>query len=189
MVGKTGVPTHRHSQVSRGRTLTIGNQSTETGYGGAIARLMGMSDATWERHANPWSVWTRVPIMPLLALAIFSRAWIGWWSLVPITLLVLWTWINTRAFPPPATMSSWAARGTLGERLWLARRGTPIPAHHERVATVLSVLMGVGTIILAYGIIVLDGWATIAGLAITFGAKMWFVDRMVWLHDEMEGVR
>lgn len=44
---------------------------------GWIARAHRMDDAAWARHANPWSVWTRVPILLLLALAIWSRAWIA----------------------------------------------------------------------------------------------------------------
>ena len=28
--------------------------------GDASEKLMGMDDATWRRHANPWSGWSRV---------------------------------------------------------------------------------------------------------------------------------
>ena len=45
---------------------------------GLLERSMRMDEGTWARHSNPWSVWTRVPILPLLALSIFARAWIGW---------------------------------------------------------------------------------------------------------------
>ena len=34
-------------------------------------------------------------------------------------------------------------------------------------------------------LIILDPWMTIAGLAITMGAKLWFLDRMVWLFEDM----
>ncbi|MEN8260650.1 MAG: DUF6653 family protein [Pseudomonadota bacterium] len=33
----------------------------------AMADAMGMDEATWLRHANPWSVWSRFIILPLLA--------------------------------------------------------------------------------------------------------------------------
>ena len=56
----------------------------------SLARLHRMYERTWQRHANPWSVWTRVPIGPLLVLAIYARLWIGWWCLLPVALLVLW---------------------------------------------------------------------------------------------------
>jgi hypothetical protein len=42
-----------------------------------LERLMGMDDATWARHANPWSGWTRVTIVPLLSSANWSRVWLG----------------------------------------------------------------------------------------------------------------
>lgn len=158
---------------------------TKTTLGGLLEQSMRMDETTWARHANPWSVWTRIPILPLLALAIFSRTWIGWRCLVPIAALVVWTYINPRAFPPPPHLDSWSARGVMGERLWLARYETPIPKHHERMAAILSISAGIGVAVLAYGLIVLDGWATVAGVAIALGAKLWFVDRMVWLWDEV----
>ena len=79
-------------------------------YGRLLERSMAMDDATWARHASPWSVWTRIPILPLLALAIYSRVWLGWWALVPTVLLLVWTVVNPRAFPPPARLDSWASR-------------------------------------------------------------------------------
>jgi hypothetical protein len=158
-------------------------------YGRLLERAMAMGDRDWARHANPWSVWTRVPILPALALAVYSRAWLGWWALLPVALLLAWTVVNPRAFPPPARLTSWASRATLGERLWLARRQVPVPAHHVRAAHILTALMVLGVPVLAWGLIVLDPWATVAGLVITVGAKLWFVDRMVWLHDEVTGKR
>ena len=49
-----------------------------------ITSLFKMDDKTWSRHANPWSVWTRFLVFPILALAIWSRVWLGWYSLIPI---------------------------------------------------------------------------------------------------------
>lgn len=146
---------------------------------------MGMSDAVWERHANPWSFYTRVPILPLIALSIYAREWIGWWCLVPLVVLIVWVFVNPRAFPPPQRFDTYAARGVMGERVWLARAQHPIPARHARAAMVLTVLSGVGVPPLVYGHVVLDPWAVIAGLLLTVGAKMWFIDRMVWLYDEV----
>ncbi|MEM8856033.1 MAG: DUF6653 family protein [Pseudomonadota bacterium] len=148
-----------------------------------IERAMGMSETAWARHTNPWSYWTRIPILPLLALAIYARVWIGAWCLVPIALLCAWTFINPRAFPAPRSFHHYTARGVLGERVWLARKQTPIPSHHSTVAAVLSAVSLVGVLVLAYGLVVLDPWATIAGTVTAVGAKMWFVDRMVWLYD------
>ena len=86
--------------------------------GSWLERLMGMSEATWKRHASPWSVWTRTPILPLLALAVWARDWIGWWCLIPVSLLVIWTFLNPRAFPVPKRTDNWASKGTFGERVF-----------------------------------------------------------------------
>jgi hypothetical protein len=51
-----------------------------------LARIFGLEGDAWMRRANPLSVWTRFTVLPLLAIAIWSRTWIGWWSLVPLPL-------------------------------------------------------------------------------------------------------
>jgi len=150
-----------------------------------LASFHRLDEAGWRRHANPWSVWTRVAILPALALAIYSRAWIGWWCMVPLAALVVWTIFNPRAFPPPVHTESWSARGVMGERVWLNRARVPIPAHHARMALVLSAVSAVGLVPLVWGLWALDGWATLLGVAVTMGGKLWFVDRMAWLYDEM----
>ena len=68
----------------------------------ALAKVFGLrGEDAWHSHANPWSVYTRIPIPLMLVVAIWSRAWIGWWSLVPIGIVLAWTAINPRVFPPP----------------------------------------------------------------------------------------
>ncbi len=153
----------------------------------AIESTMAMNDATWARHANPLSFWTRVPILLLLTLAIWSRVWIGWWCLAPIAALVAWTFINPRAFRPPADLNDWASKAVLGERHWLARKTTPIPAHHARSALILSTLSGLSLIPLAYGLWALDPWAAFLGATLASMFKLWFCDRMAWLADDMAG--
>lgn len=146
---------------------------------------MTMDDRTWDRHANPWSVWTRFTCAPLLVLAIWSRDWIGWWALLAFAAAALWTWYNPRAFPVPLSFDTWAGRGTRGERLYLARAEVDIPHHHTRAATVLTIASSLAAMVMVYGLIWLDPWATIAGTALTMAFKAWFVDRMAWLYDEM----
>ncbi|WP_147111357.1 DUF6653 family protein [Tateyamaria sp. syn59] len=148
----------------------------------AAERLMGMQDADWRRHASPWSVWTRFSCLPLMVLAIYARQWIGWWALPLFLLAGAWTWANPRVFPPPADFGSWASRGTLGERIFLARNRYDVAAHHIRVAHVLTALSAIGVLPLIYGLIVLNPWATVLGLVATILPKVWFVDRMVWIH-------
>ncbi|MDT5210776.1 MAG: hypothetical protein QOF67_3191 [Mycobacterium sp.] len=34
-----------------------------------VADTFRMTDDAWQRHANPWSVWTRFAAIPLMILA------------------------------------------------------------------------------------------------------------------------
>lgn len=156
------------------------------GYEARIAGAFRMDNAAWARHASPWSVWTRIPLIFPLVLAIWSRTWIGWWALLPVALLLAWTWWNPRAFPPPRSTDNWASKAVLGERVWLNRRAVPIPARHRVVPHLLNALAAAGGLLLAYGLIVLDAPATLLGTALAFLGKMWFVDRMVWLFEDMK---
>ncbi|WP_299656103.1 DUF6653 family protein [uncultured Tateyamaria sp.] len=151
----------------------------------AAERLMGMGNADWRRHANPLSVWTRFTCLPLMVLVIYARQWIGWWALPLFLLTAVWTWSNPRAFPPPADFGSWASRGTLGERIFLARDRYDVAPHHIRAAHGLTGLSAVGVLPLIYGLIVLNPWATLFGLVATILPKVWFVDRMVWIHADI----
>ena len=77
----------------------------------AAAAAFRLDAEGWARHANPWSGWTRFATLPLLALACWSRAWIGWWAALPLALLLAWLWLNPRAFPPPRRWDAWMSRG------------------------------------------------------------------------------
>ncbi len=151
-----------------------------------VLRAFAMSDEVWARHANPWSVWTRVPVLPLLVLAIWSRDWIGWWCLLPVAAVALWTWLNPRVFPKPASIDSWASRAVLGERVWVERHSAPLPAHHLRAARWLTAVALAGMVPLAWGLITLEVWPTVLGLVLVYGGKLWFLDRMVWLYADMK---
>ena len=156
-------------------------------YGTLLENLMGMNDATWKRHANPWSVWTRFLILPLLVLAIWSRVWIGWWCLAAIALLIVWTVVNPRAFPKPSSTHGWASRATFGERVWLNRKTVPIPGHHFRFSHALNAATASALIPLIYGLITYEPLVTFLGLALIVVGKLWFLDRMVWLYQDMKG--
>ncbi len=155
-------------------------------YGKWLADIMGMSEATWKRHASPWSVWTRLPTLPLLAIAVWSRAWIGWWCLAPIALLIAWTVANPRAFAPPSSTDNWASMATFGERIWLNRKSQPIPEHHARFAAMLNLVSALGLIPLIQGLFAYNILATILGLVLIIVGKLWFLDRMVWLYQDMK---
>ncbi len=96
-----------------------------------FTKLMSMDETTWERHASPFSVWTRVLTgLPVLLIAVWSIKLIGWWSLITMIIALLWIWLNPRLFSPPRNTNNWASKVTFGERVWLNRSFLPIPKHH-----------------------------------------------------------
>ena len=107
-------------------------------------------------------------MVPLISLAFWSRAWLGWYALIPIALTFFWVWYNPRAFPPPRSTDNWASKGTFGERIFL---------------TVFSFM---GALIWVYGLYALNVWATVAGVIGVVLPKAWFVDRMVWIYEDMK---
>jgi len=147
-------------------------------------QLMTMSDDVWARHANPLSGWSRMSIPPLFALAVWSRDWIGWWSLLAIALVCFWTWANPRVFRKPGDMESWMSKAVLGETLWLNRNRTPHQGHHRTVPLLVASASGVGLLPLTWGIWQFEIWPTLTGLLLIMGGKLWFLDRMVWLVSE-----
>ena len=38
-----------------------------------LSAVFGLDDETWMRHANPWSVWTRTTVLPVLVISFWSR--------------------------------------------------------------------------------------------------------------------
>jgi hypothetical protein len=151
-----------------------------------VSSAFGMDDATWKRHANPWSVWTRIAGLVLLVAAIWSRVWLGSGAWLPVIAATIWLWFNPRAFPPPSSTDNWASKAVLGERVWINRDRIPIPAHHARMASRLSAVGLVGMICLAWGLYALAIWPTLLGMALIMLGKLWLVDRMVWLYEDMK---
>ncbi len=150
-----------------------------------IASAFSMDDATWLRHANPWSVWTRASVLPLVILAVWSREWLGWWSLGLVGASILWMWLNPRIFRRPRSTDNWASRGVLGERVWLNRDQVSVPSHHRIAPNVLNGVTAIGSVFVIWGLVTLDFWPTLLGAALIFCGKLWFLDRMVWLYQDM----
>ncbi|MEM6502200.1 MAG: DUF6653 family protein [Cyanobacteria bacterium P01_C01_bin.89] len=151
-----------------------------------LANVFHMTDRVWEHHANPWSVWTRYTGLPLIAIALWSRVWLGWLAIAPIAAVILWIWLNPRIFPKPATTKHWASKAVLGERVWLNQKQIPIPRHHQPLIRFTNAVSAIGAAIALGGIITLSVWATILGTSWVILGKTWFMDRMVWLYDEMK---
>jgi hypothetical protein len=150
-----------------------------------ISKVFGLKDDKWLNHANPISVWTRFIVLPFLILAIWSRVWIGWFSLILIILLIIWIFINPKFFKKPKTFDSWASKCVLGEKI-LSENKIKIPKHHLTAKNILTAIQGIGSIFLIYGLYKLDFWPTLIGVILVYMGKMWFLDRMVWLYEEMK---
>jgi len=147
-----------------------------------LLRLFGMSDEVWARHVNPLSVWTRMPIIGLIALAIWSRVWLGWWSLALLALIAVWTWANPRVFSRPHSTRHWSSRSVLGERLWLERKKIALTARERLMPHVGNFISLIGLVVMAYGLIDLVVWATVVGTVLTIGGKLYFLDEMTRIY-------
>jgi hypothetical protein len=153
-----------------------------------VAGLFGLKGDNWLRHANPLSVWTRFAVVPLLALAIWSRDWVGWWSLAAVAAVLVFMMVNPLLFGVPGSTRNWASKGVLGERVWSDRDKVEIPPQFRasKVPNVTAALQVVGLAVMAYGLVQLDLLAVVSGLVITQSAKAWFIDRMVLLFEDMK---
>jgi hypothetical protein len=154
----------------------------------SVTKLFGLEGDRWLRHANPVSVWTRFAVLPLLALAIWSREWIGWWSLAAVALVLVFMMVNPLLFPRPRSTRNWASKGVFGERIWNDGDKARIPAQFRdtRVLSVTYAIQAVGLAVMVYGLVELDLLAVVSGLVITQTAKAWFIDRMVLLYEDMK---
>jgi uncharacterized protein (DUF2062 family) len=130
-----------------------------------------MKEQTWERHSNPWSVWTRVLTNPLVYVPVWNHSWrqalsVGAWFL-----------LNPRLFPPPKDGSSWATRSVLGEKMWTSKPRADLPM-------LISVISALFFLVALYSAYVRQLWRLLSfgGLALVF--KLWFLERMATYYDE-----
>jgi membrane protein YdbS with pleckstrin-like domain len=144
-----------------------------------------MSDEMWKRHANPWSVGTRFVAIPAFMFAVWSRVSIGWWSLIPIALVVLSLFLNVFVFPSITSPHNWASKGIYGEKLWLSKR-SEIPKHYAVMQQRLIALGLIGMILIAGGLYELHPWISIPGAVILILAQLWRIDRFSTLYELYE---
>lgn len=152
-----------------------------------IGKFFGLNDDEWLKHANPISVWTRFIILPFLVVSIWSRIWIAWYALIPIAAILFWTYINPKFFKEPKSTNNWGSKAVLGEKIWANRDEIKIPRNHKVIITILTLLQVVGSLFLFVGLYELLFCPTLVGIIIIYLAKMWFLDRMVWIFEDMTG--
>lgn len=92
-----------------------------------LAKAFNLQGDNWLKHANPWSVWTRFSTLPFLVLSIWSRTWIGWYALIPISMLIIWLFLNPTLFKKPKSLDNWCSKTVLGEKIWSDRKKKSVP--------------------------------------------------------------
>lgn len=125
----------------------------------------------WERHANPWSGWTRVLSLPALAIGLYLH---NFWILGAV---IVWLIINPMLFPKPKHTDNWMSKGVLGEKLYF-KEGKKLKKDLPTLLNVINIPVFAGFMYF--------GWQQelvamiLAGL-LTMTIKFWFIDRMVSL--------
>ena len=149
-----------------------------------VSKIFNLTDENWMKHANPRSVWSRYSVLPIIIIVFWSRKWLGIWCLVPVLFSLCWMMINPVLFSQPRSTKNWASKAVLGERVYINRDVIPIPEHYNMVK-ILNIISFLGLVLSIYGIIKLEVWPTVFGVSVVYLAKSWFLDRMVWLYEDM----
>lgn len=133
-----------------------------------------LSDPAWERHANPWSGWTRVLSMPALAAGLYLH---DFWILGAV---VVWLIINPILFPKPKRVDNWMSKGVLGEKLYF-QEGRKLKKDLPTLLNIISVPVFMAFLYLGWQQALLP--MVLSGL-LTMTIKFWFVDRMVSVAEQ-----
>ncbi|YCK37713.1 DUF6653 family protein [Actinomadura sp. ATCC 39365] len=149
----------------------------------AAAATFGLDDEAWKRHANPWSVWTRMAGLAPILLPIYFREALGWWALAPIAAGVIWMWLNPHAFRPVHEPRSWASKGIYGEKLYAADHSPAAAAHRQMIRRLLA-MAAVGLGVMAYGLVRVEPWPSVFGLTLIIVSQLWQIDRFVAIYEE-----
>ena len=134
-----------------------------------------LSEKTWERHANPWSGWTRVLSMPALAIGLYlHNVWI-------LGAVVIWLVVNPMLFPKPKSVDNWMSKGVLGEQLYY-KNGKKLKKDLPTLLNILNIPVFVAFLYFSWQQEVTT--MVFAGL-LTMTIKFWFIDRMSQLAGEV----
>jgi hypothetical protein len=153
-----------------------------------IAKLFHLTEKNWLKHANPLSVGTRYSVLPIIVLAFWSRIWIGWWAAIPATISLAWMFFNPILFRKPKSTDNWASKSVMGERVWQNRNKVEVPKQHRVMPQILNVVSFVGMLLAIWAIVTLSIWPAVLGVSLAYLGKSWYLDRMVWLYEDMKHI-
>lgn len=152
-----------------------------------IANFFNLTDENWLKHSNPISVWSRYSVLPVIVLSFWSRVWIDWWCLVPGILSLLWMFFNPVLFNKPKSTKNWASKAVMGERVYLNRDNIKIPEKHiTPLHGILNTISSIGMILAIWSIVYYSIWGAVLGVSLAYIGKSWYLDRMVWLFEDMK---
>ena len=152
-----------------------------------IAGAFALDDETWLRHANPWSVALRNTVLPILVIAFWSRSGSDGMRLFRLLLPCSGPG-SIPVFSPDRIARPLGIKGCDG------RTGLAEPGHCSRAGTsptapnILSGVSGIGMLFVFWGVFAFDLWPTVFGMALVYCGKLWFLDRMAWLCEDMKDV-
>jgi len=63
-----------------------------------------------------------------------------------------------------------------------------VPDIHKTTPKILNGISSVGMLLSILAIITLSIWPAILGVALAYLGKSWYLDRMVWLYEDMKHV-
>jgi hypothetical protein len=139
---------------------TGGSDTSGSDTGGLRTRV---ADAVWERHANPYSGWSRVATLPFVMYGVYARR--------PrvVAGAVGFAVVNPVAFPPPDDADAWMTRVVLGERMYYRRR------EGRRPVDILNYVNGPITAYALYAAWRRQPVRTVVATALAMAAKFAFV--------------
>lgn len=145
--------------------------------------LFGPAEEDFERGHDGWDLALSLAAAPLLALAVWSHAWIGWWA----ALAVAFHWglltAARRLRRPAVRPDAWTFRSKLGSLL-LARRWRRIPRRFRLGWIALSSAALLGSLAALWGALTLTLWAVALGVALEWAAGLSARDVMVRLVED-----
>ena len=153
-----------------------------------IARVFHLTGDNWMKHTNPWSVATRYSVLPIIVVSFWSRIWIGWLCVIPAALSLTWMFVNPLVFKKPRSTKNWASLSVLGERVWQNRKNIAVPERHLIMPQICNLISSLGMLLAIAAIIWLLPWPAVLGVALAYLGKSWYLDRMVWLFEDMKHV-